>query len=295
MAERIIGGVNTVVGLDPAENWPGGYNPEAPGEVDFGSHSAFSWAFSDAGGLFGSDVTPGSADEAFAVENTSHGGVVDLFSNMLKGVGSADVLQYFPLSRLLGYKPGPWTPNQYDHWGNPSSSGSSEAVITADSSGAVAISIAFVTLDAAPPTMSVQSPLAPLRSEGSKAPSAPLQLARISLGAGQYRGQSAGVSSVPSSSDWPAAPNSGIRETSRSNDLEAARPADIWRVDAVYHGIGVTSFGTSDRDDMTWVGQGCSQPQLQEERDEDTEWLDDLRIGVDGWLSEPGEVTGIGS
>ena len=147
MAERITGGVNTIVGLDPAEDWFGGYNPEDPGEIDFAGHSSFSWAFSDAGGAFGSEVTPGSAHEAFAVENTGHSEVVDLFWNMLRDVGNSVVLQYFALSRLLSYTPGPWLEDQYDHSGNPSISGTFEAVITAEPGGVVAQSIDFVSVD----------------------------------------------------------------------------------------------------------------------------------------------------
>jgi len=143
LAERIAGGVNTIVGLDPAEDWPGGYDPEEPGEVAFSEHSQFSWVFSDAGGLRGSGVTPGSAHEAFVVENSGHNLVVDLFSNMLSGVGNADVWQHYSLSRLLDHGTGPWVPNQYDQLGNPSSGGEYEAVITSEPGGEVALSIQF--------------------------------------------------------------------------------------------------------------------------------------------------------
>ena len=149
IAERIVGGVNTIVGLDPAENVLGNdYNPEDPGQIDFGGdNSRFSWAFSDAGGLFGSEITPGSADEAFAVENTGHSEVVELFTNMLNGVGSADVLTHFALTRLLGHTAGPWVLDQYDFNGNASAAGSYEAVINADAGGTTAQSIVFVPGD----------------------------------------------------------------------------------------------------------------------------------------------------
>ncbi|NQT16264.1 MAG: hypothetical protein HQ582_26135, partial [Planctomycetes bacterium] len=166
MAERIPGGVNTIVGLDPAENWPFGYNPESSGQIDFAGFSAFSWTFSDAGGFYGSEVTPGSAHEAVTVENTDHSGPVRLFSNMLKGVGSADVLHYLPISRLLDHTAGPWAPNQYDHSGNPTASGAFEAVITADAAGDAALSIDFVALASDdPPTADAGGPY--LVDEGS--------------------------------------------------------------------------------------------------------------------------------
>jgi len=157
MAERVTGGVNTIVGLDPAVNVPfNAYNPDGPGEIDFAEHSSFSWVFSDGGGSAGSAITPESAHEAFAVENTGHSEVVDLFWNMLSDVGNADVLQYFPLSRLVSYTPGPWVPNQYTKSGNPSSGGTYEAVITADASLTVAHSIDFVPPDLAPTITATQ-------------------------------------------------------------------------------------------------------------------------------------------
>ncbi|MHC4401862.1 MAG: Calx-beta domain-containing protein, partial [Planctomycetota bacterium] len=161
MAERITGGVNTIVGLDPAADWflDGRYNPNTAGEVDFAEYSQFAWTFSDAGGWMGSAITPGSADEAIAVKDTDHSPVVSLFANMLNGVGNADVLQYFPLSRLQTYAPGPWMPDQYNHSGNPSSSGTFEAVITATSSGTYASSIDFVSQsDTTSPTVAVSAP-----------------------------------------------------------------------------------------------------------------------------------------
>lgn len=147
LAEDMAGGVNTILGLDPAEDWPfAPYDPEDPGQIDFAGHSQYSWAFSDAGGSYGSETTPGSADEAIAVKDTTHSGVVSLFSNMLNGVGDANVLMHFPLSRLLAYDPGPWVPDQYNHAGNPASPGTYEAVITADDSEIVALSIDYVPL-----------------------------------------------------------------------------------------------------------------------------------------------------
>lgn len=150
MSERIdVGtGVNTIVGLDPAADFPFGYNPV--NEVDFAATSQFSWTFTDADGLFGNATTPGTADEAITVENSTHSGVVSLFSSMLNAVGEPGVFGYFPIPRLLSYASGPWIPNQYSKSGASSNSGIFEAVITADSSGIVPVSIDFVADETRP-------------------------------------------------------------------------------------------------------------------------------------------------
>ena len=138
-------GVNSIVGLDPAENWPfpfNGYNPA--NQVNFAAHSQFSWTFSDAGGFSGHVTTPNTADEAITVTNTSHSEVVTLFSNLITGSGNSDVVNKFSLTRLENASPGPWVPNQYANNGNQSGSGGYEAVIAADGSGVIANSIQFV-------------------------------------------------------------------------------------------------------------------------------------------------------
>jgi pimeloyl-ACP methyl ester carboxylesterase len=158
-AERILGGVSSIVGLDPAADWPFGfsYNPNDAGQIDFAGNSLFSWAFSDAGGLYGSGTTPASADEAITVQNTGHSEVVSLFTNMLNGLGNPSVSQLFPLSRLLSQSLGPWLPNQYNDSGSPSLSGAYEAVITADATGLLAESIEYFSL-ATPPEITVTTP-----------------------------------------------------------------------------------------------------------------------------------------
>ncbi len=79
MSERIdVGiGVNTIVGLDPAADFPFGYNPVS--EVNFAANSQFSWTFTDADGFFGNATTPGTADEAITVRESTHSDVVSLF------------------------------------------------------------------------------------------------------------------------------------------------------------------------------------------------------------------------
>lgn len=156
-AERIAGGVNSLVGLDPAADFPFGYNPNSSGQIDFAANSAFSWTFSDAGGSFGSSTTPASAHEAITVLNSGHSEVVTVFSNLLNEVGSPQVYDHFQLSRLTGATPGPWQLNQYSNGGSLTGSGSYEAVISADASGLVAQTIDFVPL-VVTPTVTVLNP-----------------------------------------------------------------------------------------------------------------------------------------
>ena len=106
LAERIPGGVDTITALDAAENVPGGYSPETPGEIDFSRDSLFSWAF-HSDGIAGSNVTPPTSDEAFIVTNSNHGNVVFLLAYML--LHPTDVVgQYFLLNYLLLAQQGPW-------------------------------------------------------------------------------------------------------------------------------------------------------------------------------------------
>lgn len=155
IAERMPGSiVNTIVGLDPAEDIPfadAGYDPNV--SVDFGLHSTFSWAFYSsatsanvllglADGNEGNEQTPTTADEAFVVKNTSHGDLVVLFAAMLWNPLNP-LNQLFSLNLLLAGVPGPWVPDQWGSNGTPG--GRYEAVITAEPSGKVAQSIQFIT------------------------------------------------------------------------------------------------------------------------------------------------------
>lgn len=156
-SERTAGGVGTIVGLDPAADWPLGYNPNSTDQIDFAAHSRFSWTFTDAGGLYGSGVTPASADEAITVTNTGHSEVVSLFANMLIGIGNQDARDNFQLSRLTSHTPGPWLLNQYSSSGSQTTSGIYEAVITAEANAVVAQSIQYVPR-ISPPSVTVTTP-----------------------------------------------------------------------------------------------------------------------------------------
>ncbi|HEV8290994.1 MAG TPA: DVUA0089 family protein, partial [Tepidisphaeraceae bacterium] len=93
LAER-LGGVNTIVAIDPAKDGGGTYNPNAnfgtpSAQINFAAHSQFSWAFySRDGGILGitagNETTPTSADEAITVTNSEHSKLVNLFSSMLE-------------------------------------------------------------------------------------------------------------------------------------------------------------------------------------------------------------------
>ncbi len=116
IAQRISGGVNTIVTLDPAVDVFGGYDPEANDEVNFARDSLFSWSFHSSS--LGSAYTPTTADEAFLVDSsadavTAHGNVDFLFAYML--LHPEDIVsQYFLITLLLSGTEGPWLPDQYE-------------------------------------------------------------------------------------------------------------------------------------------------------------------------------------
>ena len=116
IAQRIPGGVNTIVTLDPAVDVVGGYDPDADDEVNFARDSLFSWSFHSSS--LGSAYTPTTADEAFLVDSSAdaiaaHSNVVLLFAYML--LHPEDVVsQYFLITLLLSGTAGPWVPDQYE-------------------------------------------------------------------------------------------------------------------------------------------------------------------------------------
>jgi pimeloyl-ACP methyl ester carboxylesterase len=115
MAQRIPGGVNTIVTLDPAVDVTGGYDPTAAGEVDFARDSFFSWSFHSSS--LGNEYTPATADESFIVNSdanaiSAHGNVVFLFAYML--LHPEDMVgRFFLLNLLVNGTLGPWLPNQF--------------------------------------------------------------------------------------------------------------------------------------------------------------------------------------
>ena len=116
IAQRIPGGVNTIVTLDPAADVFGGYDPDANDEVNFARDSLFSWSFHSSS--LGNAYTPTTADEAFIVDSsadaiTAHGNVVFLFAYML--LHPEDIVsRYFLITFLLSGTEGPWVPDEYE-------------------------------------------------------------------------------------------------------------------------------------------------------------------------------------
>lgn len=112
-----MGGVDVIVGLDPARNTIGSnYNVNDQNTIHFGAHSQYALTFNASG--FGNEVTPTTADEAFAVQFRflaapwdRHNWIKDLFTALLDGNGA--VSSMFRLQRLLEHRAGPWKPDQY--------------------------------------------------------------------------------------------------------------------------------------------------------------------------------------
>jgi pimeloyl-ACP methyl ester carboxylesterase len=116
LAERVPGGVHSIVTLDPAADVFGGYNPVSNDEVNFARDSLFSWSFHSS--VLGNEYTPTTADEAFLIDSaadaiTAHGNVVLLFAFMLLHPDDP-VSQYFLLSLFLSGASGPWLPDEYE-------------------------------------------------------------------------------------------------------------------------------------------------------------------------------------
>ena len=157
LAEEFVGGVSTIVGLDPARNGVGSWNPNDPNEIHFARDSELSWAFYSEepedlvvpiipGRNFGNESTPTTADEAFVVKDSSHEGVVQLFTYMLKNP-SGGVSQLFQLDRLLRHERGPWVQDQYNFLGEPDAGEGYEAVIEAASGGTSPEQVTYFSLE----------------------------------------------------------------------------------------------------------------------------------------------------
>jgi pimeloyl-ACP methyl ester carboxylesterase len=153
IAERVSGGVNTIVALDPAVDVATrGYHPDAPGEVNFAAVSQYSWALHDSDSSsinistldgLGSSITPQTADEAIDVANSNHTEVPTLFTYLINHPNDS-VGQDFTVQRLLNHAAGPWLPNQYDSNRAVSAGSGFEAMVTAANGGVTPQSITFV-------------------------------------------------------------------------------------------------------------------------------------------------------
>lgn len=130
IAER-LSSVNTIVALDPARDYPGGFDVNANGQIDFAANSSFSWAFYARGGdnlRFGNPGNATTAHEAFVVTNSGHSDVITLFTNMISQP-SVGLNRQFGLSRLVSHVPGTWEPDRYRSNGRLDDQGQFEEVV----------------------------------------------------------------------------------------------------------------------------------------------------------------------
>jgi pimeloyl-ACP methyl ester carboxylesterase len=144
-AERISGGVDTIIALDPAADAPFGYNPNSNGEINFARDSQFSVAFHTS--FYGSEFTPTTADECFVTPHDhqcippscdipAHSYPVLLTTWML-GHAKGGVSGLFQPGRFLSHLPGPWIANRYSSHEGDEGSGTPgyEGVILATADG----------------------------------------------------------------------------------------------------------------------------------------------------------------
>jgi len=120
-AERILGGVDIIVALDPAANGIGVYDPNSSNEINFRRDSQFSVAFHSS--FYGSEFTPTTADECFVTPHNhqcippfcdipAHSYPVFLTIWMLQHPHGG-VSRLFQPARYLSQILGPWRPDQY--------------------------------------------------------------------------------------------------------------------------------------------------------------------------------------
>lgn len=147
IAQRIPGGVHTIVTLDPAANVLGGYDPTVNDEVNFAEHSFYSWSFHSSS-LAGNESTPTTADEAFVVKSDAspidaHGNILFLFAYFL--LHPTDVVgQLFLLGDLLSGNAHPWLPDQF--YSLDGTVKGYEAIIDTSNGGLIPSTVTFVSL-----------------------------------------------------------------------------------------------------------------------------------------------------
>jgi hypothetical protein len=131
-------GVNRILALDPARNFPGGFDTDS---INFAANSRFSRAlFSNSNipviGSLGSGTNSATADESFRVDvgggTAAHSNIVTIFSKMLEmnSAGSASaVAKLFSLGQLTTAVAKPWVLNQYDASGSRNKTGKFEGIL----------------------------------------------------------------------------------------------------------------------------------------------------------------------
>lgn len=122
IAQRIPGGVNSLVALDPSANVaPVQFDPIKNGEINFRRDSRLSWSIHAS--AFGSESTPTTAHEAFLLDTGTNAPAVssDLFTLLKEMMNGSYRYIYYPLvrcnlfvpERLVDAMPGPFLPDQY--------------------------------------------------------------------------------------------------------------------------------------------------------------------------------------
>jgi hypothetical protein len=151
VASRMVGGINRMIALDPAEDAPPpagtSYNTDL---VNFSSANTYSWSFYSRdgdpwyglGSNAGNETTSPTADESIVVVNSEHSEVVWLFTSMLTDP-TGGVSGHFSLDRLRNGQDGPWKRNQYKD--DATTGGPYEAVITAASGGTAPLSLVYIS------------------------------------------------------------------------------------------------------------------------------------------------------
>ncbi|MDX1946503.1 MAG: CARDB domain-containing protein [Pirellulaceae bacterium] len=140
--------VNSILALDAAADFPGGsYNPEKAGEVNFAANSRLSWAFYDADGdIYGSAITPLTADEAIVVRNSAHSPLVQAVADLIALPDGHSLAAMFALSRLLAADASDdWTADSFTAAGSYSAAGRFEAVLYTTSGGTKIQSLQWFT------------------------------------------------------------------------------------------------------------------------------------------------------
>jgi pimeloyl-ACP methyl ester carboxylesterase len=121
IAERIPGGVNRIIALDPAKELWGGYDSES---VNFSNNSQFSWGFY--GSSLGSSPRTVTADESFSMGFGTnwgvgnHGYVKDVFAYMVNQSYTNfnnQVSKFFDINNMTWSVPRPWKFNEFNDFG----------------------------------------------------------------------------------------------------------------------------------------------------------------------------------
>lgn len=144
LSERLVGGVDTITVLDPAKDVPsiaaggGTYNSDT--SLNFSTYSRNAWAFYASSQ--GNQISSATADAAIVVKSSSHGGVVSVYTALLRRTNVVSTV--FSTSRLLaGPSAVPWRNNQFNENGSFAPGRPFDAVLTATASGTLPLTVEY--------------------------------------------------------------------------------------------------------------------------------------------------------